>query len=326
MIKRLFVLAAIVALACVGWLAYFSQTVLELPQRPFAFEVKQGTSLKTVSRQLTAAGLLREPWSFTLLVRVLGKATELKAGNYLVERNPTPLELFRMITKGAVQQNEIRFIEGWNFRQVRQALDENPALVHETAGRSDLELLKRLGVPETQPEGLFFPDTYYFSGGMSDVAILRRAYTLMQNHLAREWETRQPGLPYATPYEALTMASIVEKETGAAAERPMIAGVFVNRLRLGMRLQTDPTVIYGLGDRFDGNLHKQDLLTDTPYNTYTRTGLPPTPIAMPGLEALRAALQPAATKALYFVSKGDGTHYFSGTLDEHNRAVARYQK
>ena len=326
MIKRALLLGAIAALVFVGWLGYYAQTALVLPQKPFAFEVKPGASLKTVSRQLTTAGLLREPWSFTLLVRVLGKAGDLKAGNYLIERNPTPLQLFRMITKGAVQQNEIRFIEGWNFRQVRQALDENPALVHETAGLSDEDVLKRLGVPETQPEGLFFPDTYYFSGGMSDLAILRRAYALMQSHLARAWETRQPGLPYATPYEALTMASIVEKETGAPAERPMIAGVFVNRLRLGMRLQTDPTGIYGLGEHFDGNLHKRDLLADTPYNTYTRAGLPPTPIAMPGQEAIQAALQPAATKALYFVSKGNGTHYFSGTLDEHNRAVARYQK
>lgn len=326
MLKRFFLVGILAAFAVVGWLAYFSQSVLVLPQTPFAFELKQGSSLKGVSRQLAAAGLLKEPWSFTVLVRLLGKASELKAGNYLVEENLTPLELFRMITKGAVQQNEIRFIEGWNFRQVRQALDDNPALVHETTGLSDLELLKRLGVPETHPEGLFFPDTYYFSGGMSDVAILRRAYALMQEHLTRAWQARQGSLPYATPYEALTMASIVEKETGAAAERPMIAGVFINRLRIGMRLQTDPTVIYGLGERFDGNLHKQDLLTDTPYNTYTRAGLPPTPIAMPGLEALHAALQPADTKALYFVSKGNGTHHFSGTLDEHNRAVARYQK
>jgi UPF0755 protein len=324
--KRLVLLAALAACIAAGWLGYFSQSVLVLPQTPFSFEVKKGASLKGISRQLASAGLLKESWSFTALGRVLGKASQLKAGIYLVEKNLTPLELLRMISKGAVQQNEIRFIEGWNFRQVRQALDDNPALAHETAGLSDAELLQRLGVPETHPEGLFFPDTYYFSSGMSDVAILRRAYAVMQDHLARAWETRAGNLPYATPYQALIMASIVEKETGAPAERPLIAGVFVNRLRIGMRLQTDPTVIYGLGEQFDGNLRKQDLLTDTPYNTYTRAGLPPTPIAMPGLDAIRAALQPASTKALYFVSRGNGTHYFSATLDEHNRAVARYQK
>jgi len=324
-IKRLLVLALLLALAAGGWLAYFSQSRLTLPQTPFAFEVKQGSSLRAVARQFTEAGLLKEPWTFTVMVRLLGKAGQLKAGNYLIEQNPTVLDLFRMITKGDVRQNEIKFIEGWNFRQVRQALDSHPALAHDTAGMSDQELLRHLNMPEPHPEGLFFPDTYYFGGGMSDLAVLKRAYVLMQEHLARAWEARAADLPYATPYEALIMASIVEKETGAAHERPMIAGVFINRLRIGMRLQTDPTVIYGLGENFDGNLRKADLLADTPYNTYTRAGLPPTPIAMPGLDAIRAAVQPAQTKALYFVSKGDGTHHFSGTLDEHNRAVARYQ-
>lgn len=326
MIKRLLLLGMLALLAFGGWLAYFSHAMLVLPQTPFAFELKQGTPLKGVSRQLTAAGLFKEPWTFTLLVRALGKASEIKAGNYLLEKNLTALELFRMITKGDVRQNEIKFIEGWNFKQVREALDANPNLVHDTAGLSDVDVLRRLELSEPHPEGLFFPDTYYFTGGMSDVAILRRAHTLMQEHLTRAWEERAPKLPYATPYEALIMASIVEKETGAATERPLIAGVFINRLRIGMRLQTDPTVIYGMGERFDGNIRKRDLSADTPYNTYTRAGLPPTPIAMPGLGALQAALQPAETKALYFVSKGNGTHQFSASLDEHNRAVARYQK
>lgn len=326
MIKRLLLLAVIGVFAVGGWLAYFSQSTLVLPQTPFGFELKPGTTLKGVSRQLTAAGLFKEPWTFTLLVRALGKAGDIKAGNYLLEKNLTVLELFRMVTKGDVRQNEIKFIEGWNFEQLREALDANPNLVHETAGLSDAEVVRRLGLAESHPEGLFFPDTYYFTGGMSDMAILRRAYGLMQEHLARAWEGRAPNLPYATPYEALIMASIVEKETGAAVERPMIAGVFINRLKIGMRLQTDPTVIYGMGEDFDGNIRKRDLSADTPYNTYTRAGLPPTPIAMPGLGALQAALQPADTRALYFVSKGNGTHQFSASLDEHNRAVARYQK
>lgn len=325
MIKRLLLFGIIALLAAVGWLAYFAQSVLVLPQTPFGFELKQGTTLKGVSRQLTAAGLLQEPWTFTLLVRALGKAGEIKAGNYLLEKNLSALELFRMITQGDVRQNEIKFIEGWNFKQVREALDANPNLVHDTAGLSDHEVLRRLGFADPHPEGLFFPDTYYFSGGMSDMAILHRAYGLMQEHLARAWAGRAPNLPYATPYEALIMASIVEKETGAAVERPLIAGVFVNRLKIGMRLQTDPTVIYGMGEGFDGNIRKRDLGEDTPYNTYTRSGLPPTPIAMPGLGALQAAMRPAETRALYFVSKGNGTHVFSATLDEHNRAVARYQ-
>ncbi len=325
MIRRLLLGMALLALAGAGWLAWFAYRPLSLPQVPFAFEVKPGSSLKGVARQLTAAGLLSEPWRFMVLVRLSGKAGELKAGHYLVEQPPTGLALFRMITQGEVQQNTIRFIEGWTFRQLRAALDQHPGLAHDTAGLGDAEILSRLGIAASHPEGLFFPDTYYFGAGVSDLSILRRAHALMQEHLMREWEGRDPGLPYRNPYEALILASIVEKETGAAGERPLIAGVFVNRLRLNMRLQTDPTVIYGLGSQFQGDLRRTHLLQDGPYNTYTRTGLPPTPIAMPGLDAIRAALHPAPTRALYFVSRGNGTHVFSSTLDEHNRAVARYQ-
>jgi UPF0755 protein len=326
LLKRFVALVLVGMLALAGWLTYFANSPLNLPQVPFAFELKQGSSLKVVARQLTGAGLLKEPWSFTTLVRLLGKAGEVKAGNYLLDHNPTPFELYRMVTRGDVRQSEIKFIEGWTFKQMRAALDENPQIRHDTAGLSDGEIMRSLGSAETLPEGLFFPDTYFFTNGMSDLAILRRAYSVMQTHLTRAWDARAPGLPYATPYDALIMASIVEKETGSASERPLIAGVFINRMRIGMRLQTDPTVIYGLGDSFDGNLHKRDLLADTPYNTYTRVGLPPTPIAMPGLAAIQAALDPAKTSALYFVSKGDGTHQFSATLEQHNRAVARYQK
>jgi UPF0755 protein len=237
----------------------------------------------------------------------------------------THYELFQMITDGITTQRGITFIEGWTFQQMRDALNRNDDVRHLSMPMTDEEILRRIGASETVAEGLFFPDSYFFDSGMSDLDILKRAYDTMKIKLAKAWETRDAGLPYRTPYEALTMASIVEKETGKAEERPMIASVFLNRLRIGMRLQTDPTVIYGLGASFDGNLRKRDLLQDTPYNTYTRSGLPPTPIAMPGMAAIEAALHPAASRAFYFVGKGDGSHVFSATLTEHNRAVARYQ-
>lgn len=325
MIKKLFQLLLLGMLLAGGWTAYFVTTPLQLPNTPYGFTLKHGSTLRGVARQLVEDDILSEPWSFTALVRVLGKAGELKAGNYYLESNPTPFQLFRMITRGDVSQSEIAFIEGWNFKRMRQALDEHEAIRHESAQLTEQEILERIGAQETVAEGLFFPDTYYFSSGMSDLAILKRAYQAMQKRLETVWAERDPLLPYHTPYEVLIMASIVEKETGQASERPMIAGVFINRLRINMRLQTDPTVIYGLGDSFDGNLRRADLLADTPYNTYTRFGLPPGPIAMPGLGALQAAARPAATKALYFVGKGNGTHKFSNSLAEHNLAVARYQ-
>lgn len=325
MIKRLLRFAVLLTVLAAGWMIYFVSTPLPLPEVPYGFTLKHGSSLRSVARQLVDANILKEPWNFTLLVRVLGKAGELKAGNYYLESNPTPLQLFHMITRGDVSQSEIALIEGWNFKRMRQALNEHEAVRHDSAQMSEAEILEKIGARETLAEGLFFPDTYYFSSGMSDLAILRRAYQAMQKRLAGAWAERDPLLPYNTPYEVLIMASIVEKETGQANERPMIAGVFINRLRINMRLQTDPTVIYGLGDSFDGNLRRADLLADTPYNTYTRFGLPPGPIAMPGWGAIQAAVHPATTKALYFVGKGNGTHKFSSSLEEHNLAVARYQ-
>lgn len=325
MFKRLFKLLLLSLLAFVGWMVWFATTPLVLPQTPYEFTLKHGSSLRSVSRQLATAGVLVEPWSFTVLVRLHGKASEVKAGNYLLDKNPTPMQLLRMITSGDMSMSEIAFIEGWTFRRMRQTMDRNEALQHDSQSLSDREIMEKIGAEGHLPEGLFFPDTYYFSSGMSDLAILKRAYQEMQTRLSEEWENRTPLLPYQSPYEALVMASIVEKETGRASERPRIAGVFVNRLRLNMKLQTDPTVIYGMGESYEGNIRKQDLLADTPYNTYTRYGLPPTPIAMPGRAAIQAALHPAATRDLYFVGKGDGSHKFSATLDEHNQAVARYQ-
>lgn len=309
-----------------GWIAHYLTTPAPLPATPFEFNVKPGTTLRGVAQQLAQAGVVAQPLLFTWVARLSGKGTALKAGNYALEAALTPWDLLQKLTKGDVTQSEVKFIEGWTFRQMRQALDRAPGLQHETQGLSPDEIMARLGFPDQHPEGRFFPDTYFFSSGMSDLALLARAHKLMQTQLESAWRERAPNLPYATPDEALIMASIVEKETGQAAERPMIAGVFVNRLRIGMLLQTDPTVIYGLGETFDGNLRRRDLLADTPYNTYTRGGLPPTPIAMPGLGALQAALQPADTQALYFVARGNGLHQFSTTLAQHNQAVNRYQR
>lgn len=282
--------------------------------------------MRSVAYQLTEQGILKEPWGFLAMARLTGRASQLKAGNYLVMTGTAPYDLFEMLTNGDASQVGITFIEGWNFRQMREELNRHEDIEHVSMALTDEELMKRIGATETYPEGLFFPDTYYFSSGMTDLDILQRAYQAMQKKLDDAWQGRAHGLPYTSPYQALIMASIVEKETGKATERPMIARVFLNRLKIGMRLQTDPTVIYGLGEHYDGNLHKQDLLTDTPYNTYTRNGLPPTPIAMPGLEAIEAALNPAEDASyLYFVGKGDGSHFFSKSLAEHNRAVAKFQ-
>ena len=238
----------------------------------------------------------------------------------------SPLELLEVITKGEVIQKQVSIIEGWTFKQLRAALNASLDITHDTLNLTDTEILQRIGAMESHPEGLFFPDTYKFAAGSSDLAILSSAYQAMQQRLQEIWATREPDLPLQTPYQALILASIVEKETGTADDRAMIAGVFMNRLRRGMLLQTDPTVIYGLGETFDGNLRKRDLLADTAYNTYIRAGLPPTPIALPGMAALQATLHPAQTDALYFVARGDGSSHFSSSLTEHNRAVNQYQK
>ncbi|MBI5751420.1 MAG: endolytic transglycosylase MltG [Hydrogenophilales bacterium] len=325
-VKHAFLGLIVLVIAGGGWIAHYLTTPVPLPATPFEFSVKPGTTLRGVAQQLAQAGAVAHPFLFTWVARLSGKGTALKAGNYALETALTPWDLLQKLTKGDVTQNEVKFIEGWTFRQMRQALDRAPGLQHETQGLSPAEIMARLGFPEQHPEGRFFPDTYFFSSGMSDLALLARAHKLMHAQLESAWRDRAPNLPYVTPDEALIMASIVEKETGQASERPMIAGVFVNRLRIGMLLQTDPTVIYGLGETFDGNLRRRDLLADTPYNTYTRGGLPPTPIAMPGLGALQAALQPAETKALYFVARGNGSHQFSSTLAQHNQAVNRYQR
>ena len=326
LIKRLLLLLLFCAVLLAGAMGYYATRPLTLPTLPFEFSINQGSSLKAVARQMQQAGVLPNDWMFAWLGRVLGKTTQIKAGNYELEAAPTPLELLNMMTQGRVSQSELSVIDGFTFKQLRATLNANPAINHDTATLSDAEIMQRLGAPEGQAEGLFFPDTYYFAGGTSDLSLLKRAYQTMHKHLLENWQSREPDLPLESPYQALILASIVEKETGQAKDRSMIAGVFVNRLRTGMLLQTDPTVIYGMGEKYNGKLHRNDLLTDTPYNTYTRAGLTPTPIALPGLAALQAALHPAQTDALYFVARGDGSSEFSATLEQHNRAVNRYLK
>ncbi|MRD72813.1 endolytic transglycosylase MltG [Rhodocyclus tenuis] len=325
-LRNLIFLAVLLAVAAGGGFYLWVSSPLNLVRSPLEFDIEPGSSLRSVARQLNEAGIAIDPRVFVLLGKLSSAETSLKAGSYVIESGSTARDLLAKLTRGDVTQSDLAFIEGWTFRQMRDRLDAHPDLRHDARGLSDAELLRRIGAPESAAEGLFFPDTYTFARRSSDIDVLARAYRTMQRRLAREWEGRASGLPYRSPYEALIMASIVEKETGRDSDRPLISAVFVNRLRQGMPLQTDPTVIYGLGDRFDGNLRRRDLTSDTPFNTYTRSGLPPTPIALPGLAALHATLHPANSRALYFVARGDGSSVFSETLDAHNTAVARYQK
>lgn len=269
--------------------------------------------------------IINDPWLFILLAKVKGVETRVRAGEYQIESGMTADDLLEKFTQGSAIQYSFTVIEGWSFRQMLAAIAEDPVIEHTLQGKSNQEIMALIGHPELHPEGMFFPDTYRFPKGTSDLDFLQRAFQVMQNHLTREWDQRDEDLPLKSKYDALILASIIEKETGAGFERPLISGVFIRRLKKNMRLQTDPTIIYGLGEEFDGDIRFRDLKKDTPYNTYLHAGLTPTPIALPGLEAIRAALHPAKTDALYFVSKGDGTHHFSATLDEHNTAVRRYQ-
>lgn len=325
-IKFLIWSGLLLALAVAAALYYYAHDELRLEQSPVSFELRTGSSLRSVAAQLAAARIISRPELFVVLARVLGDSAKLKAGNYEFTAPLTPLRLLHQMTRGDVTLVAVTFVEGSTFRQIRKILQEHPKVRAETSAMTEAELLQKLGIEQPTGEGWFFPDTYHFSEGSSDLAILRRAHRLMLRYLNQEWERRASGLPLKSPMEALILASIVEKETGKPEERGMVAAVFINRLRLGMLLQTDPTVIYGMGESFNGNIRKNDLTTDTPYNTYIRSGLPPTPIAMPGLEALRATLNPAPSDALYFVSRGDGTSKFSRTLAEHERAVTRYQR
>jgi len=325
-VLRAIVLFVVLAALCAGgWVGYFAHTPVDVPPAAREFPVGQGTTLRGVARELVAKGVLSESTTFVLLGRLLGKAGAVKAGIYQLPERITPYALIAKFARGEVMQSDITIIEGWTFAQMRAALDAHPGLRHDTAGLTDRQVLDRLRASENYPEGLFFPDSYHFNTGASDLQILALAYQTMESRLRAAWEARDPGLPYPTPYEALIMASIVEKETGHPEDRRMISAVFCNRLRRGMRLQTDPSVIYGMGNAFDGNLRKRDLEADGPYNTYTRSGLPPTPIALPSQASIEAVMNPAPSSALYFVARGDGTSQFSRSLEEHNRAVRKYQ-
>ncbi len=293
---------------------------------PVRVSVDPGSSLKSISRQLEQKGVVGMPWAFTLLARLRSQGGAIQAGIYEVSPAMTPTELLDRMARGEALHDEIKFIEGWTFRQMRSSIDAHPGLRHDTRDLSERDVLERLGAIEGHAEGLFFPDTYRFGSGTSDLVVLRKAHARMRDRLRINWDNRATGLPLNSPYELLVLASIVEKETGKPEDRTQIAAVFLNRLRIGMRLQSDPTVIYGLGTSFDGNLTRKHLETDGPYNTYIRAGLPPTPIALPGEAALAAVANPAPTRALYFVARGDGTSHFSESLSEHNRAVDRYQR
>ena len=305
---------------------YWSQQPIVKAGETMPFTVTAGSGVREAAQEVARSGVPIQPVLLEALARLSGNGGRIKAGSYELAPGTTPQGLLDQLVRGEFAQHSLVVIEGWTFRQMRQAIADNTALKHDTANLSDAELLAKVAPNYQQAEGIFFPDTYLFAKGASDLQIYRRAHALMQKKLDEGWANRAPDLPYKAPYEALVMASIVEKETGQKADRDLIAGVFVNRLRKGMLLQTDPTVIYGMGERYQGNIRKRDLQTDTPYNTYTRAGLPPTPIALPGAAALAAALNPARTDALYFVARGDGTSQFSGSLGEHNKAVNKYQR
>lgn len=289
------------------------------------YEVGPGSNLTRIVYDLKKQGYISKPRYLLLHARLNGAANKISTGEYLIKPGASAGDFLDLILSGKVIQYAITIVEGWNIYQVLEVINNDRNLIHTLQGLSHKQIMAKIGYADRHPEGRFYPDTYHFPKGLTDVQFLQRAYTAMQNKLAMEWEQRAIGLPYQSPDDALTMASIVEKETGQASERQAIAGVFVRRLEKRMRLQTDPTVIYGLGPSFDGNIRRRDLKKDTPYNTYRRRGLPPTPIAMPGGEAIHAAMHPDDGEALYFVSRGDGSHYFSATLEEHNQAVIKYQ-
>jgi len=329
-LKKLIVSGVIVSVAAVAgfqWWAGRPLTSASAGAAIIPFAIAPGSGVGGATQQMATAGVPVNPFLFGVLARVTGKAGQIKAGSYELKPDTSPRRLLTQLVRGEFAQESLTIIEGWTFRQMRQTVDAAPNLKHDTTRLTDQELLAKVAGADARfdgPEGLFFPDTYLFAKNVSDLSIYKQAHEMMMKRLKAAWDRREPGLPYKDPYQALVMASLVEKETGQKSERAMIAGVFVNRLKTGMLLQTDPSVIYGMGPKYDGKIRKKDLETDTPYNTYTRAGLPPTPIALPGVQSLAAALAPAKTEALYFVSRGDGTSHFSVNLNEHNKAVDQY--
>src|SRR6059058_3837891 len=321
-------LLAALGLAAAGWWWVQHPLRLRLPPNATSLDlsIEPGTLPRGVAVAVRDAGVDVDPRLLFAWFRISGQGHRIKAGSYALERGITPERLLDKLARGEESLRAVTLVEGWNWRQVRAALAKADQLRPDTAQLADADLMKLLGRPGVAPEGRFFPDTYTYSKGSSDVKVLQRALRAMDKHLAQAWAVRKPGIALKTPEEVLILASIVEKETGKAADRTLISAVFQNRLRIGMPLQTDPTVIYGMGEAFNGNLRKVDLLADTPWNTYVHPGLPPTPIAMPGKASLLAAVQPAPGNYLYFVSRGDGSSQFSASLADHNRAVNKYQR
>ncbi len=322
----LLMLMASATVAAAATVFFWLERPLPLAGNSAELSIETGATPKDIAQAWVTAGVQSEPRWLYEYFRWSGQARKIRAGSYEIDAGTTPRQLLAKMVQGSETMEQVRVIEGWTLRQMRQALAQAPHLKPSSAGMNDAELMAALGQPGMPAEGRFFPDTYVYSRGVSDITVLKRAHQALQQRLQTVWNERSPGTPLKNTDELLTLASIVEKETGSKADRGLVAGVFTNRLRIGMRLQTDPTVIYGLGERFDGNLRRRDLEADTPFNTYTRAGLPPTPIALPGQASLRAAVKPETTKALYFVARGDGSSAFSETLEEHNRAVNKYQR
>ena len=324
--RRVFLSLVVMLAVGVGLCAWWLNRDLAMASATADLSIDPGTSVRDVAQAIQAAGVDVDPNLLYWWFRLSGQARQIKAGSYELERGATPLSLLRKLVRGEEALRVLTMVEGWNFTQLRAAMARAEHLKADSQGLNGPALMAELGRPGAHPEGRFYPDSYTYAKGSSDLALLKRAMRAMDRRLEAAWSQRLADTPLKSADEALILASIVEKETGRAADRALIAGVFVNRLRVGMPLQTDPSVIYGLGESFDGNLRKRDLLRDTPWNTYTRGGLPATPIAMPGQAALLAAVQPAPTKALYFVARGDGSSQFSSNLEEHNRAVNKYQR
>ena len=325
-LSAVFLLAFGAAIGLGAWGYWWVNEPLRLPGPTVDLSIDAGTLPRGVAQAVADAGVDVNPDFLYWWFRLSGQGRKIKAGSYELEKGITPRRLLAKLARGEESLRAVTLVEGWNIRQVRAALLKEDVLKPDTKGLTDEALMSLLGRPGQHPEGRFFPDTYTYAKGSSDLAVLRRAMRAMDKRLAAAWANKSATVAAKTPDEALILASIVEKETGKADDRPLIASVFTNRLRAGMPLQTDPTVIYGMGASFNGNLRKKDLQADTPWNTYTRAGLPPTPIAMPGKASLNAALHPAESKALYFVARGDGSSQFSASLDEHNRAVNKYQR
>jgi len=309
-----------------GSAAWWLNQSLTLPGAAVELSIEPGTSVRSVAQLVRDAGADVNPALLYWWFRLFGQSRQIRAGSYEIEAGASPRSLLQKLVRGEETLRVVTLVEGWNFQQVRSALAKAEQLKPDSRDMPDYLIMKVLGRPGVHPEGRFFPDTYAYAKGSSDLALLARAMHAMDRNLEAAWRQHLPDSPLKTPEQALILASIIEKESSRAADRPLISSVFANRLRIGMMLQTDPTVIYGMGEAFDGNLRRRDLQKDTPWNTYTRAGLPPTPIAMPGKSALLAAVQPAAGKALYFVARGDGSSAFSSSLEEHNRAVNKYQR